>query len=296
MDFHLPSAGELPSCAAPQLPVRPPSFDLPPGACDTHAHVISPDRQRYPLVADRSYTPWPAPEQAYLHMLQALGMQRGVLIQPSVYGTDNRYMLEVIERHPSVLRGVAVIDDQITDQELEHMHAVGVRGIRFNVLFRGGGDIQLMERLASKVGPLGWHIQFLIDVRDLPELQARMIRLPCPVVIDHMGHFPAHLGTREPGFALLRRNVEEHGWWVKLSGIYRLSERAPDYADADSLACALLEASEERMLWGSDWPHVALEQAPDTCSLLERLPRWIPSERLRERILVDNPAALYDFQ
>lgn len=294
---HPPDSAELPPlCAAPRPSLKAPSFRLLPGACDTHAHVISADHIRYPFVADRSYTPAPAPEQAYLQMLHAMGMQRGVLVQPSIYGTDNRYMLEVLERHQACLRGVAVVDDQVSDAVLEHMHHCGVRGVRINVLFRGGVDLDLMERLAARVAEFGWHVQFLIDVRHLETLQARMARLPCPVVIDHLGHFPARLGVREPGFALLRRNVAERGWWVKLSGIYRLSDAPPDYADADALAQALIEAAPERMVWGSDWPHVALQSTPDTGALLNRLPLWAPCEHQRKQILVDNPAALYDFR
>ncbi|MCO7577419.1 MULTISPECIES: amidohydrolase family protein [Pseudomonas] len=285
-----------PSCAAPRETIQAPSFVLPTGACDTHAHVICADFERYPLVPERSYTPPPAPEALYLDMLRATGMQRGVLVQPSVYGTDNRYMLEVLQRHHDRLRGVAVVDERIGDDELAHMHALGVRGVRINVLFRGGVNLDLMERLAHRVADLGWHLQFLIDVRLLSELQARIARLPCPVVIDHFGHFPARLGVKEPGFELLLRNVAEHGWWVKLSGAYRLSERHPDYADTDALAHALLGVAPERMVWGSDWPHVALESTPDTGSLLDRLRSWAPDERQRQSILVDNPAVLYDFK
>lgn len=294
---HPRTATDLPPpCAPPRLPVKAPSFKLPVGSCDTHAHVICGDFERYPLVADRSYTPAPAPEEVYLDVLRAMGMQRGVLVQPSVYGTDNRYMLEVMQRHPEQLRGVVVVDEHISDEELEHMHALGVRGVRINVLFRGGVNLDLMEHLASRVADLGWHMQFLIDVRFLSEFEARIVKLPCPVVIDHLGHFPAHLGVKEPGFERLRRNVADHGWWVKLSGAYRLSDRHPDYADTDALARALLEVAPERMLWGSDWPHVALNSTPDTHSLLDRLPLWVPCERQRQNILVDNPATLYDFK
>lgn len=290
------SGGMPPLCAAPRVPVNAPAFTLPPGACDTHAHVISADRHRYPLVENRSYTPPPAPEETYLQVLRDLGIERGVLVQPSIYGTDNRYMLEVLERHPAQLRGVAVVDERTSDRELERMQAAGVRGIRFNVLFRGGTDLEQMERLAARVAPLGWHVQFLIDVRHLPELQGRILKLPCPIVVDHMGHLPAVSARQEPGFQLLVENVAEHGWWVKLSGLYRLSDAGPDYPDVDPLANALIDAGPERMLWGSDWPHVALDRAPATESLLDRLPVWVPNAGQRQRILVENPATLYDFR
>lgn len=183
-----------PSCAAPVAEVTVPSFVLPPGTCDTHAHVISDDFERYPLVADRSYTPPPAPEALYLDVLRRMGIQRGVLVQPSIYGTDNRYMLDVLQRHQDQLRGVAVVNEQTGDEELVQMHALGVRGVRINVLFRGGVNLDVMEHLANRIADLGWHMQFLIDVRHLGELEARIAKLPCPVVIDHLGHFPAHLG------------------------------------------------------------------------------------------------------
>lgn len=296
MSHPKPATESPPSCAAPREKVRAPSFVIPTGACDTHAHVISEDFQRYPLVSNRSYTPPPAPEALYLDVLQALGMSRGVLVQPSIYGTDNRYMLEVLQRNRHQLRGVAVINEQICDEELAHMHAMGVRGVRINVVFRGGVNLDLMEHLANRIADLGWHMQFLIDVRLLSEIGARIAKLACNVVIDHFGHFPAHLGIKEPGFELLLRNVAEHGWWVKLSGAYRLSNQRPDYADTDALAHALLGAAPERMVWGSDWPHVALKSTPDTSSLLDRLHLWAPSERQRQSILVDNPGALYDFK
>lgn len=290
------SGGMPPLCAAPRVPVNAPAFKLPVGACDTHAHVISADRQRYPLVENRSYTPQPAPEETYLQVLHNLGIERGVLVQPSIYGTDNSYMLDVLERHPTRLRGVAVIDDQTSDQELERMQAAGVRGIRFNVLFRGGTDLEQMERLAARVAPLGWHVQFLIDVRNLPQLQSRMLKLTCPIVVDHMGHLPAASALQEPGFQLLLNNVAEHGWWVKLSGVYRLSDAAPNYPDTDGLARRLIDAAPERMLWGSDWPHVAMDSPPATELLLNRLPVWLPDERQRQQVLTDNPARLYAFQ
>ena len=173
-------------------------FAVPAGACDTHAHVIGHvigSADRFPMVANRSYTPPPASEAAYLGMLDSLGMARGVLVQISVYGTDNRCMIESLKAHPDRLRGVAVVAPDVGDAELEALHAAGVRGIRINVLFGGGVAIDEMERLAARVAPLGWHIQLLIDARNLPELGPRMMKLPVEVVIDHMGHMPVSSGV-----------------------------------------------------------------------------------------------------
>jgi len=271
-------------------------FQMPRGACDTHAHVIAADLQHYPLVEDRSYTPAVASEAQYLGMLDGLGFDRGVLVQPSIYGTDNRYLLEVLASHRQRLRGVAVVSPQISEGALAHMHEQGVRGIRFNLLFRGGLDLDLLEPLAARVSAYGWHVQLLIDVRELPQLADRLIRLPCPVVIDHMGHLPAIDGVQQPGFRLLLEGLAQHGWWVKLSGAYRLATSGPDYAEADPLAASLIATNPHRLVWGSDWPHVAQTSMPDTVRLLNRLAVWAPDAALRQLILVDNPRTLYDFQ
>lgn len=286
---------KAPRCPGPLPITQAPDFILPAGACDTHAHVISPDVEAYPLVEDRSYTPAAATEAQYLDMLDTLGFSRGVLVQPSIYGTDNSYLLEVLARHPGRLRGVTMVSPEISDGELQRMHALGVRGVRFNLLFRGGPDLSQLERLDARIAPYGWHLQFLIDVRDLTSLAERLARLCCPVVIDHMGHLPAATGLNDPGFRRLLDGLERLGWWVKLSGAYRLGTRYPDFAEADALACRLVDTRADRLLWGSDWPHVAQQRMPDTTRLLNRLMRWAPSPALRHRILVDNPRELYDF-
>ena len=217
----LPTA---PYCLAPSSEVEPAAFEMPAGACDTHAHVIAASAA-YPMAPSRSYTPPPAPEEKYLAMLDATGCSRGVIVQISVYGTDNGYLLEVLRRNPDRLRGIAVVTPDVTDQELEAMHAAGVRGLRINVLFPGAGlSFEAMETLARRIAPMGWHMQFLVDGRDLPGLLPRMRKLPCPGVIDHMGHMPAALGFQHPGFQAVRELVANHGWWTKLSGAYRISD------------------------------------------------------------------------
>jgi predicted TIM-barrel fold metal-dependent hydrolase len=281
-------------CLGPLPEIEPATFVVPPGACDTHAHVVS-AASLYPFTPDRSYTPPPAPEDKYLAMLDAMGMSRGVLVQISVYGTDNRYMLDVLARHPDRLRGVAVVDADSDDAELQRMHQLGVRGVRLNVLFGGGVGFASMERLAARIAPLGWHMQFLMDVRDLPDLMPRMKKLPCPVVIDHMGHMPVAEGIAHPGLVALRQMVADHGWWSKLSGAYRISNKADTWPDVTPWARQLINAAPERMLWGSDWPHVAIDPMVNTGRMRNLLADWVPDEALRRRILVDNPARLYDF-
>nr|WP_179665461.1 amidohydrolase family protein [Nocardioides panaciterrulae] len=282
-------------CAAPNPSYEPAAFVVPAGACDSHAHVVS-GEPRHPLVEGRSYTPPPAPEADYLRMLEGTGMSRGVLVQISVYGTDNRYLLEVLARHPEKLRGVAVVDPSVDDETLLEMHRAGVRGLRINVLFGGGVGWQVMETLAARIAGLGWHLQLLMDVRELPGLLPRISALPVPVVVDHLGHLPASGGPDSQGFRALLSLLTDHDAWVKLSGAYRLDAGAPDYPDARALAEAVLEAAPDRVVYGSDWPHVAVPHGmPDTGRLRNLLASWAPDEDLLRRVLVDNPARLYDF-
>ncbi|VVE17207.1 GntR family transcriptional regulator [Pandoraea eparura] len=288
-----PAAG-APLCLGPLPEIDPPSFVVPFGAVDTHAHVIAAS-DAYPMVPERSYTPPPAPEDKYLAMLDATGMTYGVLVQISVYGTDNRYLLETLRRHPDRLRGIAVVSPDVTDAELEAMHAAGVRGLRINVLFGGGIGFMAMETLAHRIKDLGWHMQFLMDVNALPELMPRMTKLPVPGIVDHMGHTPVAQGLDAPGFSALRALVRDHGYWVKLSGAYRISERFPTFEDVTPFAQALIEDAPDRMVWGSDWPHVSLTRMPNTGALRNLLPLWAPDADTRRRILVDNPARLYGF-
>lgn len=291
------SSGSAWLCAAPLPDVAEPSFQVPLGAVDTHAHVVAANADAYPMVAERSYTPPPAPEDKYLAMLDACGMTYGVLVQISVYGTDNRYILDVLRRNRQRLRGVAVVSPEVSDDELEAMHAAGVRGLRINVLFGGGIGFASMEALAHRIKDLGWHLQFLMDVETLPELMPRMMKLPVPGVVDHMGHTPVRGGIAAPGFAALRHLVTAHGYWVKLSGAYRISDRAPAFEDVAPFAQALIEDAPDRMLWGSDWPHVSLtpERMPDTGRLRNLIVDWAPEEAIRHMILVTNPARLYGF-
>lgn len=282
------------NCPAPFSTLHHPNFVVPDFACDTHAHVIAEDTARYPFTPNRSYTPPPAPEKAYLAMLDALGIQRGVLVQPSIYGTDNRYMCHVLARHTDRLRGVAVIDATVSNAELELMHAQGVRGVRINALFRGGVALDSMEQIAARIAPFGWHMQFLIDVAHGVDLLPRIARLGCEVVIDHMGYLTPEADSTD-ALKALEKYVAEEGWWVKLSGAYRLVKKLEDMWQVTPLAQALIRANPQRMVWGSDWPHVAVHDMPNTTDLLSMLAEWAPDDIMRQRILVQNPAMLYGF-
>jgi predicted TIM-barrel fold metal-dependent hydrolase len=290
-----------PPCLPPREVTRP-KIPLPPNACDTHAHVFGPS-DRFPYADDRSYTPPDAPLEKYLGMLDALGFARGVLVQGSAHGRDNSAMLDALARRPERLRGVAVANAGVTPATLREWHKLGVRGLRFNHFFRGGqlhyrGGVPLdaARTLAPVMAEFGWHLQLWIDVKDLSDTIAQLKSFGLPVVIDHMGRTDARAGTGTPGFQSLLRALGEGWCWSKLSGAHRLSLQAPDYPDARPFHEALVKANPERLVWGGDWPHPRVEgEMPDAGHLLTLFQMWTPDEAVRHKILVVNPAKLYDF-
>ena len=274
---------------------KPPSGAVPAGAADCHAHVLGPF-EHYPLGRDLSYMPPPSPLPRYLDMLEQTGMTRGVLVQPSCYGTDNRLVLDAVSAHKGRLRAVVVIDETITEAEVARMHGAGARGFRINLLFRGGVPLEAIDRVAAVVRPFGWHAQLLIDIRTLEDeaVSHRLAALPVPLVFDHMGHFPCELGCDWAGFGTMVGWAKEGRAWIKVSGGNRVA--APDdiAEGAGGIARHLVQRIPERLVWGSDWPHVGFyDVMPDTGHLLNLALAWMGSAK--RRILVDNAATLYDF-
>jgi predicted TIM-barrel fold metal-dependent hydrolase len=276
---------------------------LPGNACDTHAHVFGP-AERFPYAADRSYTPPDAPLEKYLAMLDTLGFARGVLVQGSAHGADNAAMLDALARQPGRLQGIAVADASAAPAQLRRWHALGVRGLRFNHFFqdgqlhyRGGVPLAAARMLAPIMHELGWQLQLWIDVKDLPDTVDLLRVLDLPAVIDHMGRTPAAAGVGTPGFQALLRLLGRGGCWVKLSGAHRISRDAPDYPDARPFHQALVAENPDRLLWGGDWPHprMTADEIPDAGHLLDLFQQWTPDAAVRRRILVDNPARLYQF-
>jgi 2-pyrone-4,6-dicarboxylate lactonase len=291
---HSPGSNDAPLCPPPAAVQSGPStFAMPPGAVDTHAHVIG-EPPRHPWMADRSYTPPPATAAAYLKMLDDTGSQYGVLVQVSVHGQDNTLLLETLRANPDRLRGVVVPSLGLGDAAYQDMTDAGAVGLRLNLLFGGGGiGISQLAEYDALARDWGWHIQFLLDARSLPELAPQLDKVRSRIVIDHMGHMPTATGVASAGFQHLLQLVRD-GAWVKLSGAYRLSTAAPTYADTADYASALIAAAPDRCVWGSDWPHVALWGAmPTVGQLLDTLAVWAPDEQTRTAILATNAHRLY---
>src|SRR5208337_3330769 len=289
------SEATAPLCQPPNPDLTPPKFVAPPGAWDCHLHIIGPTTQ-YPLVPDRSWTPVESNPDRYRRVAAALRTEHAVIVQPSIYGTDNRCTRDAILASKGKWRGVAVVDPNIKESKLADMHEAGFRGVRINVLFKGGLAMEVLEQIARLIQPLGWHVQLLIDGRDLPELAPRLRKLPVPFVVDHMGHMPTSVGVQHPGFQTLLQLARE-GCWVKLSGPYRISGQPYPYDDVTPFARALVEAAPSRMVWGTDWPHPAVSvPIPRDGDLMDLVPIWIPDAETRRRVLVENPARLYGFK
>jgi predicted TIM-barrel fold metal-dependent hydrolase len=290
---------DIPLCAAHDPHPRAPAVPFPALACDCHAHVCGPE-SRYPYWPERIYTPPDALPVAYRHLLDTLGCERGVLVQPSVYDTDNRAMLDALTDDPKRLRGVAVVPFDVDVAQIERMHVLGVRGVRCNIvdLKTGKGQLPLdaLKALGTRVKPFGWHVEFLMHVNEFPDLDRQLAGFPVPVVFGHLGYAPATNGTGDAGVQALMRLMKDGKAWAKMTGPYRLTPAPLPYAAADDFAFALVDAAPGRLVWGSDWPHVMVKSGmPNDGELADLLAHWVPDAATRKRILVDNAAALYGF-
>ena len=297
--------------AAASQPATPVDFAIPVGACDCHTHIFG-DARRFPFVADRVYTPGSASIAEMRALHRSLHMDRVVIVQPSVYGTDNACTLDASRQLGSRARAVVVIDDATPGAALDRMHGAGARGVRINLAtFNQTSPAVARQRLQRAVEQLKgrpWHVQIYATLPVIEAIKDQVMQSPIPVVFDHFGGAQASTGTAQAGFDSLVGLVRSGKAYVKISGGYRSSSLRPDYADVAPLAKALIAANPQRILWGSDWPHpdsvrvegrATTDITPliqiDDGRLLNQLPFWAPDAALRRTILVDNPARLYGY-
>ncbi len=292
-------------------PSTPVNFDIPEGACDCHTHIHG-DPEKFPFFAGRVYTPGPASPEEMSALHASLHIERVVIVTPSVYGTDNSASLFGMQARGASARGVAVIDDHTPETDLDRMQRDGFRGIRLNLATSGLNDPAVararFEAAVARMKLRGWHVQLFTSLAVISAIKDQVAASPVPVVFDHFGGAKAQLGVEQPGFSDLLDLVKSGHAYVKISGAYRSSTRAPDYPDVTPLARALIAANSDRIIWGTDWPHPNAVTPPgrkvtdvtpllqiDDGALLNQLPVWAPDVAIRKKILAENPARLYGF-
>jgi len=295
----------MPYCYPPDPNTSKPRFTPPPNSCDTHFHVFGPP-ERFPFVSTHEYTPPAAPLEHYLKMIAVIGIERAVVVQPSVHGLDNSSTLDAIKNSGGRFRGVARIDDQTPKSELQRLHDGGVRGVRFNLLDRPHGNVKLdmLDRCVEHIAEFGWSVDLHIDTKKLLEEEKRIRSTPIPVVIDHIARIKPLEGLDQPAFQLLLDLMKHKHVWAKVSGADKIcntnmhSYFGLPFVEVIPFARAVIAAAPDRVIWGTDWPHsnnFAPGHTPNDGDLVDLLAAFAPDDEVRKKILVDNPAALYGF-
>ena len=301
----------LPTRAAPWGPRAPVDFAVPAGACDCHVHIVG-DPARFPMAADRVYTPPQASPDMLLELQSDLKLDRVMLIQPSFYGRDNRAMLDALGKLGGRARGVAVVGENASAAELDEMAKAGVRGLRINLETAGEFDPAVaagkLQAAIAQCRPRGWHIQLYTRLSVIAALGEMLANSPVSLVLDHFAGAQAAQGLAQPGFDAALALVRSGKAYVKISAAYRASKAPAPHGDIVPFAQALVSANPDRVIWGSDWPHTDAARVPgraptaispfltiDDGLMLNQLPRWVPDAALRQKILTRNPARLYGF-
>jgi len=263
-------------------------------ACDCHHHIY--DAARFPPNKPDARIIPDARVPEYRLLQRRIGTSRNIVVTPAAYASDNNVTLDAIAQFGHNARGVAVVNASVSDAELKALDAGGVRGIRFSLPPSDAGKMGMIEPLAKRIDALGWHVQINMTADQLVAAEDLWNRLPTPVVFDHMGHVPQPAGIAHPVYRIVRGLIDKGRTWVKLSVTYDSTKVGPPtYADVNQIGRAYVAAASERVVWGSNWPHPNETAKPDDAVLFDLVSDWAPTEALRHRLLVENPATLYGF-
>ena len=284
-----------PTVPGPDPDTRTPKFKLPELSCDAHTHIFGPGA-KYPYVG--SYIPPDAPLEDFQKLHTILGIGRAVIVNASVHGTDNSVALDAIKVSNGRYRAVANLDPAVTEQGLQELHDGGFRGCRFNFVKHLGGtpDMKVFHRIVDMVAKLNWHIDLHFDAIDLPDYAELLAKLPVRYTIDHMGRVKAADGLDQLPFrTLIDLMQRDEKCWVKVSGCERITSMGPPFTDAVPFAKKICDTAPDRVIWGTDWPHPNVKAMPNDGDLVDLIPLFAPDPAVQQKILVDNPARLFDF-
>ena len=284
----------------PYIPFHPnpskPRFKVPAGSVDAHCHVFGP-ASRFPYAPERKYTPVDAPKEKLFGLRDFLGFDKNVIVQASCHGRDNEALIDALVNSNGKAKGIAVVGEEVTSRELKEMDAAGVKGVRFNFVKRlvDFTPRDVLERIAARIAPLGWHIVVYFEMPDLPELESFFTSLPTAVVVDHMGRPDVKKGLDHPEFKRYLALLDNHtNIWSKVSCPERLTVAGAPYDDVVPFARTLVERYPDRVLWGTDWPHPNMPvEAPDDGVLVDVIEKIARTPELQRALLVDNPMRLY---
>ncbi|MGE0678792.1 amidohydrolase family protein [Pseudolabrys sp.] len=292
-----PARSEPPTCLGPVARPTPPRIRAPRGSWDTHFHIFGPP-ERFPYYSERKYTPPTATLESFQALCDLLGIERGVCVQPNLHGADNSVTLDCVERSDGRFLAIVKVENSVTFPELKQLHRRGARGVRFAFNPEHGGefDSELFRQVCLWAGDLGWCVDLHLAPSDLGPLCDVISRAGANVVIDHMARVNPVLGLQQQPFRELIELVSYDHVWVKMSGADRITKEGPPYMDVKPFARALIEASPQRVIWGSDWPHSAYfdsARVPDDGKLLDFLIDAVPTDLQQKQILIDNPRRLF---
>ena len=275
-----------------------PAYDIPPLSCDCQIHVFG-DVSRYPVRQDSAYTPYQdATIEAALQMHRQLGIARGVIVQTTVHGTDHRILFDALEAAGPSYRGVAIVNDAVSNDELARLHDAGVRGARFNFwkqlnIAPSPGEFR---RSIARIRELGWIAKIHNAGDAWLEIQDLLVDVDIPVVIDHLGHVDLSRGIDQPVFGAFWRLIDRGNFWIMASNSDRYSAQERGWEDAVGFVRAIIERAPDRTIWCTDWPHVQYRKPmPTDTELIELLCRAALDFEVRRKILTDNPAHLFGF-
>ena len=286
--------------AYPPVPnPRRPAFRLPAGSCDSHFHVMGPP-DRFPFAESKAYVPATAPFEHYVQLAELLGIDRGVVTQPMGHGFDNRVSLDAVARSDGRFRAVLKADDRFSAADYKSFHDHGARGVRLTLFSGAGGglDLAMFDRVIAAIAPHGWSVTLHAMPDQLVAAADWIAKIPIPVAIDHFGRIDVADGLDQPGFRVYLDLVREAHVWAKICCPDRLTRTGHPYDDVMPFVHAAVAAAPERLIWGTDWPHTQRWLPGEMCDdgdLVDLVPVMVPDPETRQRMLVENPAALFDF-